>query len=237
MALMKHLRHGVSFTRCVTTASAAPKPGFVFSPENFRRPDLPKGLQVRDLVPEVASDASLAGLGRLVHSPEDFTVKGKTFEIVRWPQPGWRPLDPGTGDEAGTTEGDFEVQWQGDFFYGHNLAIASENNQYLDGLGKVPEEAALEKEADAGAALSIEAPSVASQELVHQSPGRLDRHRTLHELLISALAFAGPPRGASFMRFTLRRENGADSSTLICAFASGLYFTTTAAGILSSHRA
>lgn len=61
---------------------------------------------------------------------QDFTVAGKTFEITPWPQPGWRPLDPGTGDEAhdialdkgetravwivkaGTTEGDFEVQWQ-----------------------------------------------------------------------------------------------------------------------------
>ena len=57
-------------------------------------------------------------------------MAGKTFEITPWPQPGWRPLDPGTGDEAhdialekcetwdvwivkaGTTEGDFEVQWQ-----------------------------------------------------------------------------------------------------------------------------
>lgn len=31
---------------------------------------------------------------------QDFTVAGKTFEITPWPQPGWRPLDPGTGDEA-----------------------------------------------------------------------------------------------------------------------------------------
>ena len=64
---------------------------------------------------------------------EDFTVEDKTFEIAQWPQPGWRPLDPGTGDEAGklsssiiclrvltklgnsqagTTEGDFQVKWQ-----------------------------------------------------------------------------------------------------------------------------
>lgn len=59
--------------------------------------------------------------------------------------------------KAGTTEGDFEVQWQarssnsifnlkdflsfflsqGDFFYGKNLAIATKNNEYLDGLGAV----------------------------------------------------------------------------------------------------
>ena len=57
------------------------------------------------------------------------------------PLQGWRQLDPHTGDEAGTTEGDFEVHWQGDFFYGKNLAIASVNNTYLDGLGTVPESA------------------------------------------------------------------------------------------------
>jgi hypothetical protein len=29
---------------------------------------------------------------------------------------------------AGTTEGEFAVDWRGDFYYGKNLAIASENN-------------------------------------------------------------------------------------------------------------
>jgi len=132
-----------------SNSSQVNPPTFVFSPENFRRPDLPKGLKVLDIDPQVASDSTLAGLGRLVHNPEDFTVAGKTFEITPWPQPGWRPLDPGTGDEAGTTEGDFEVQWQGDFFYGKNLAIATKNNEYLDGLGAVPELAKTDKDADA----------------------------------------------------------------------------------------
>lgn len=45
---------------------------------------------------------------------------------------GWRQLDPETGDEAGTTEGDFEVHWSGDYFHGKNLAIASASNTYLD---------------------------------------------------------------------------------------------------------
>eukprot|EP00931_Biecheleriopsis_adriatica_P080457 TRINITY_DN53804_c0_g1_i1.p1 TRINITY_DN53804_c0_g1~~TRINITY_DN53804_c0_g1_i1.p1 ORF type:complete len:276 (+),score=43.23 TRINITY_DN53804_c0_g1_i1:52-879(+) len=126
-------------------ASDAKKPGYVFSSENFRKPSLPSGLKVQDLELEVASDESLVGLGRIVHSPNDFTVADRTFEIARWPQPGWRPLDPGTGDEAGTTEGDFEVQWKGDYFYGHNLAIATENNRYLDGLGALPEDASEEE--------------------------------------------------------------------------------------------
>ena len=54
---------------------------------------------------------------------------------------GHRTLDPGTGDEAGTTEGDFEVHWSGDFFYGKNLAVNTTNNVYLDGLGAPPEKA------------------------------------------------------------------------------------------------
>ncbi len=48
---------------------------------------------------------------------------------------GWRQLDPQTGDEAGTTEGDFQVEWKGDYFFGKNLAINTENNTYLDGIG------------------------------------------------------------------------------------------------------
>merc|ERR1712226_616127 len=101
---------------------------------------MPPNLAVREVPRELATDASLKGLGLLVRDPSDFTVAGGSFEIVRWPQPGWRPLDPGTGDEAGTTEGDFEVHWRGDFFYGKNLAVATANNHYLDGLGAMPEE-------------------------------------------------------------------------------------------------
>ena len=44
-------------------------------------------------------------------SQDEFTVAKKNFEIVTWPQPGWRKLDPNTGDEAGTTEGFFDVHW------------------------------------------------------------------------------------------------------------------------------
>ena len=37
---------------------------------------------------------------------QDYTVAHKTFEITQWPQPGWRQLDPGTGDEA------MEMTWK-----------------------------------------------------------------------------------------------------------------------------
>lgn len=57
---------------------------------------------------------------------------------------GWRQLDPETGDEAGTTEGHFDVHWEGDYFYGTNLAVATSNNVYLDGLGAHPDVASHE---------------------------------------------------------------------------------------------
>ena len=55
-------------------------------------------------------DESLKGFGKIVHHPDEFTVEKKNFEITPWPVSGWRQLDPGTGDEAGTTEGDFDVE-------------------------------------------------------------------------------------------------------------------------------
>ena len=113
-----------------------------FTPDFFRDPVIPHGLKVVDVPIELATDESLAGFGRLVHSAEEFTVDRGNFEIVPWPRPpGSRPLDPHTGDEGGTTEGDFNVRWQGDYFLGKNLAIASVNNTYVDGLGTMPEAA------------------------------------------------------------------------------------------------
>ena len=72
-----------------------------------------------------------------------------------------RKLDPHTGDEAGTVEGDFAVHWCSDYFFGHNLAIASENNFYLDGLGAVPERASRDEPARGDGASGL--PGAAAQ--------------------------------------------------------------------------
>lgn len=124
-----------------TAAAPAASQSFVFTEDNFRAPTLPSGLTVKDVKLEPATNESLKGLGILMSDPEEFTVAKKNFEIKVWPHAGWRSMDPGTGDEAGTTEGDFEVYWQGDFYYGTNLAVATTNNKYLDGLGTIPEKA------------------------------------------------------------------------------------------------
>ncbi|CAM9863070.1 unnamed protein product [Ectocarpus fasciculatus] len=123
---------------------------FIFSAENFRDPKLPAGLRILELEAAVATEESLQGYGSIVHDPNDFTVEKKSFEIVKWPVSGWRSLDPDTGDEAGTVEGDFEVHWQGDYYVGKNLAIATSNNTYLDGLGVPPEDASRTSTAGAG---------------------------------------------------------------------------------------
>jgi hypothetical protein len=65
-----------------------------------------------------ASVRALAGYGRIV---EDFAAA--EIEIVRWPAQGSRPVDPGTGDQGGTTEGDFLHWWEGETYYGRNDAV------------------------------------------------------------------------------------------------------------------
>lgn len=65
-----------------------------------------------------ATHESVKGYGQLVERPEDCRI-----EIVRWPQQGWRPIDEGTGDEAGFVEGTFSCQWKGDVLYGENDAV------------------------------------------------------------------------------------------------------------------
>jgi ureidoglycolate lyase len=117
---------------------------FTFTEENFRNPELAADVDIVEVPLAEATDEALEGFGFVIHSPDEVSVENGNFEIVQWPQPGWRQLDPGTGDEAGTTEGDFKVWWEGDFFRGTNLAVATTNNVYLDGLGAPPADATTE---------------------------------------------------------------------------------------------
>ena len=87
-------------------------------PIDFLNPALPAGL-ARVVMPVVdATPAALDGYGRLVDEPTKCTV-----EIVQWPTRGVRPIDPGTGDQGGTTEGVFVSEWRGDVLYGRNEAV------------------------------------------------------------------------------------------------------------------
>jgi len=96
------------------------------APTQFRMPAaLPVDLPVTEPRLVRASAEALTGYGTVVTDPNDHKV-----EIVQWPAQGWRPIDPGTGDEAGTTEGIFSFWWQGEVLYGRNEAVA---DQYLLG--------------------------------------------------------------------------------------------------------
>ncbi len=66
-----------------------------------------------------ATPESLQGYGELIEAQDS-----RDIEIVCWPQPDWRPVDPGTGDEGGTTEGIFHFSWEGDVLRGRNEAVA-----------------------------------------------------------------------------------------------------------------
>eukprot|EP00940_MAST-03C_sp_MAST-3C-sp2_P001385 g1385.t1 len=106
--------------------------------KQYSDPTLCDGLDVWTVPIQIATEASLKGLGRLVKDPAAFTTEEKTFEIKKWPAQGWRSLDLETGDEAGTTEGSFDIYWAGDFLFGKNHSIATESNHYLLGYGKDP---------------------------------------------------------------------------------------------------
>eukprot|EP00039_Didymoeca_costata_P016967 m.310430 g.310430 ORF g.310430 m.310430 type:complete len:256 (-) comp16476_c2_seq12:3284-4051(-) len=124
----------------VARNSKAPFSSFVFSEENFRDPKLPSGLHVLDVPLTLATEESLRGYGHIIQSRDERTVENQNFEIVKWPALGHRQLDPGTGDEAGTVEGEFRVYWENNKYFGENLAVSTTNNVYLDGLGGKPED-------------------------------------------------------------------------------------------------
>lgn len=86
---------------------------------DYLNPALPDGLRRVRMPVLDATDAALAGYGRLVDDPEACAI-----EIVRWPALGSRPVDDDSGNEAGTTQGVFVSEWKGDVLYGRNEAVA-----------------------------------------------------------------------------------------------------------------
>ncbi len=80
-----------------------------------------------------ATEQTLKGYGCFVDDPDTFEI-----EITRWPAQGWRPIDEGTGDEAGWVEGTFRCDWKGDVLYGENEAV---NGEYVLGWSTDPQHA------------------------------------------------------------------------------------------------
>jgi ureidoglycolate lyase len=85
-----------------------------------------------------ASSETLRGYGRLV---SDF---GKDpITLVTWPQPGWRPIVPGTGSEGGTVEDSFVMERRGEVQHAVNLAV---NRSYITGWYADPAHASEDRE-------------------------------------------------------------------------------------------
>ncbi|MDZ4845744.1 MAG: ureidoglycolate lyase [Chitinophagales bacterium] len=82
---------------------------------------------------KLATTDSLKGFGRIVTDFESAEV-----EIVTWPAPEWRPVVPGTGNEGGITQGDFEMEWRGEVLHALNHAV---NRSYITGWSVNPSEA------------------------------------------------------------------------------------------------
>ncbi len=66
----------------------------------------------------VASPDTLRGFGHVVANFHTGIV-----EIVTWPQPGWRPVVPGTGNEGGVVEDVFEMVRRGEVQHAENHAV------------------------------------------------------------------------------------------------------------------
>ena len=98
---------------------------------DYLNPDLPGDLRIVPMPVVDATAQALEGYGYLVKNPKDYPV-----EIVRWPAAGWRPIDPETGDEGGTTEALFTSEWKGDVLYGRNDAV---NGHYILGYAVDPQ--------------------------------------------------------------------------------------------------
>ncbi|WP_286240717.1 ureidoglycolate lyase [Neptuniibacter halophilus] len=101
------------------------------SEPDYLNPQIPADLPWVNIPVIVATEENIAPYGRLVDSPQAAEI-----EIVRWPAQGWRPVDEGTGDEGGTTQGTFFSRWCGDLLYGSNEAVGG---HYILGYGQAPE--------------------------------------------------------------------------------------------------
>lgn len=86
-----------------------------------------------------ASAASLAGYGHFVDDHRDESVT-----IVTWPQGGWRPVVPGTGNEGGVVRDRFEFARHGELQMATNHAVG---RSYVTGWFADPAQARADREA------------------------------------------------------------------------------------------
>lgn len=114
-------------------------------------PSIASGAARAHRVRRIAADAeTLRGYGHIV---PDFTTARVT--IVTWPQPGWRPVVPGTGNEGGIVEDSFEMVRRGEIQHAVNHAVG---RSYITGWFADPATASEDRRpADTGRLFTHEA--------------------------------------------------------------------------------
>jgi ureidoglycolate lyase/seryl-tRNA synthetase len=102
-------------------------------------PSLQKGEVRAHRVPLLAADdQTLQGYG---HKVVNFS-QGRVM-IVTWPQPDWRPIVPGTGNEGGVVQDSFVMERRGEVQHAVNLAVG---RSYLTGWYADPATASSDRE-------------------------------------------------------------------------------------------
>ncbi len=136
--------------------------GIPAEPIDSLMPSVPPELPWHEVPVVQATPVSLAGYGRLADDFDQFVV-----EIVTWPAMGWRPVDPGTGNQGGIVPGSFDVWWEGEVLFARKEASG---DQCLLGWSRNP--------GDIGASEDARAPADRSRVLLwhahyHPDAGQL----------------------------------------------------------------
>ncbi|MBI3556077.1 MAG: ureidoglycolate lyase [Deltaproteobacteria bacterium] len=90
-------------------------------------------IKIIDVPLKPITPETFEGYGRIASSFEEAEV-----DIVTWPAPGKRPVEPNTGRSGGITSGTFEMRWQGDMLHAENHAV---NGKYITGWSCNPDDA------------------------------------------------------------------------------------------------
>jgi ureidoglycolate lyase len=98
------------------------------------------GIRIQRVPLIVAGAETLRGYGHLV---SDFRKDPVT--LITWPQPGWRPIVPGTGNEGGTVEDSFLMERRGEVQHAVNQAVG---RSYITGWYADPAYASESREPD-----------------------------------------------------------------------------------------
>jgi ureidoglycolate hydrolase len=102
-------------------------------PIDFMNPVVAAGLPHVDVPIIRATAETFADYGTMV---TDFM--NHPVPLTTWPASGWRPVDPGTGNEGGYVDGIFEFHWDSDVLLGENTAV---KQKYILGWSTAPEQA------------------------------------------------------------------------------------------------